>query len=225
VEVDVTPSITAITTGLTQIQVSGQATANNNGIVFVSNPPQTPANIVDFTVTAAAPNPNPINAGDTAAIQVAFCPSTTHGYNATITPSQTASPSIVTATAPTFTPSSVTLSGSSCGTTTLRIPTVPRPVTTGRLLRHGLFYAVWLPIGGLSLVSLGIGASSKRRRWLAAVVLGLIVGAILLQSGCGSSSRSVTPGGGTQAGTYTITISGSAGTGASHNTTATLFVR
>lgn len=225
VEVDVTPSITAITTGLTQIQVSGQATANNSGVVFVSNPPQTPANIVDFTVTAAAPNPNPINAGDTAAIQVSFCPSTTRGYNATITPSQTSSPSIVTATAPTFTPTSVTLSGSACGTTTLSIPTVPRPVTTGSVFRRGSFYATWLPIAGLSLASLGIGAGRKRRRWLAAVVLGLIAGAMLLQSGCGSSSSSVTPGGGTQAGTYTITISGAAGTGASHNTTATLFVR
>ena len=225
VEVDVTPSITAIATGLTQIQVSGQATANNSGIMFVSNPVQTPVNIVDFTVTAAAPNPNPINAGDTAAIQVAFCPSTTHGYNATITPSQTASPSIVTATAPTFTPTSVTLSGSACGTTTLRIPTVPRPVTTGSVFRRGSFYAAWLPIAGLSLVSLGIGAGRKRRRWLAAVVLGLIAGVMLLQSGCGSSGTSITPGGGTQAGTYVITVSGSAGTGASHNTTVTLFVR
>ena len=224
VEVDVTPAITAIATGLTQIQVSGQATANNSGAVFVCTTCQTPANIVDFTVTASTTTPT-INAGDTAAIQVAFCPATTHGYNATITPSQTASPSIVTATGPTFTPSSVTLTGSSCGTTTLRIPTVARPVTTGSVFRRGSFYAAWLPIGGLSLVGLGIGAGRKRRRWLAAVVLGVIAGAILLQSGCGSSSSSVTPGGGTQAGTYTITIAGSAGTGAAHNTTVTLFVR
>jgi hypothetical protein len=91
-------------------------------------------------------------------------------------------------------------------------------VTTGSLFRRGSFYAAWLPIGGLSLVGLGIGAGRKRRRWLAAVVLGLIAGAILLQSGCGgSSSSSVTPGGGTQAGTYSITITGSAGSGASHN--------
>ncbi len=221
VEVDATP---AITTTAQTITVTGQATANNSGIVVTSNPPQTADPIVDFTVQASSPSPNTINAGDKTAIQIAFCPTSTHGYNATITPSETTSPSIVTATTPTFNPTSVTLSGSSCGTTTLTINTVARPVTTGSLFRHGSFYAAWLPIGGLSLVGLGIGAGRKRRRWLAAVVLGLIAGAILLQSGCGSSSSSVTPGTGTQAGTYIITIVGSAGTGASHNSTATLFV-
>ncbi len=223
VEVDATP---AITTTAQTITVTGQATANNSGIVVTSNPPQTADPIVDFTVQASSPSPNPINAGDKTAIQIAFCPTSSHGYNATITPTETTSPSIVTATAPTFSPTSITLSGSSCGTTTLTINTVARPVTTGSVFRRGSFYAAWLPIGGLSLVGLGIGASRKRRRWLAAVVLGLIAGAILLQSGCGSSSNSVTPGTGTQAGTYVITIVGSVsgGTGASHNSTATLFV-
>jgi hypothetical protein len=99
-------------------------------------------------------------------------------------------------------------------------------VTTSSVFRRGSFYAAWLPIAGLSLVSLGIGAAGrKRRRWLAAVVLGVIAGAILLQSGCGSSGSSINPGGGTIAGTYIITITGSAGTGASHNGTATLIVR
>ena len=81
-----------------------------------------------------------------------------------------------------------------------------------------------LPIGGLSLIGLGLGASRKRRRWLVGAVLCLIAGAVLLQSGCGSSSSGVTTGGGTQAGTYIITITGSAGTGASHNTQVTLTV-
>jgi hypothetical protein len=95
---------------------------------------------------------------------------------------------------------------------------VARPVRTASLLRRGSFYAAWLPIGGLSLAGLGIGVGRKRRRWMAALVLGLIAGAILLQSACGSSSTSTSPGGGTQAAIYTFTISGSAATGASHNT-------
>ncbi len=129
----------------------------------------------------------------------------------------------MTASTPTFTPTPVT-PGNSCATTTLRIPTVARPVTTSSVFRRGSFYAAWLPIAGLSLVSLGIGAGRKRRRWLAAVVLGLIAGAILMQSACGSSGTSVTTGSGTQAGTYIITITGSAGTAASHSTQATLIV-
>jgi uncharacterized protein YceK len=77
----------------------------------------------------------------------------------------------------------------------------------------------------LSLVGLGIGSGRKRRRWLAGAVLCLIAGAILLQSGCGSSSSSTPPSSGTQAGVYNITITGSAGTGATHNTLVTLTVR
>jgi len=214
VEVDLTPSITG---NLTVIQISGSATANNNGITAICSPSQPQANIVDFKISASTSTPT-INAGDTATLQVTFTPTNTQlGYSATITPSQTTSPSMVTATAPTFNPTTVTLSGNASATTTLSIATLARPVNTGSLLRRGSFYAAWLPIGGLSLVGMGIGAGRKRRRWLAGAVLGLIAGAILLQSGCGSSSSSSTATtGGTAAGTYIVTITGSAGTGSSH---------
>jgi hypothetical protein len=220
VEVDVTP---AITTTATQIQISGTVTANNSGITVVCSPAQPPANIVDFKITPS-PASQTVKAGDPATFQVVFTPTSNLGYNATITPTQTTSPAMVTATTPTFNPTTVTLSGSSPATTTLSISTVARPITTGSLLRRGSFYAAWLPIGGLSLVGLGLGAGRKRRRWLAGAVLCLIAGAILLQSGCGSSSSGIAPGGGTQAGTYTITIQGSAAAGATHSTQVILIV-
>ena len=218
VEVDVTPSITSHGP---QVSVSGVAGANGatTGTTTVT---QT-ANIVDFAISASTSTPT-INAGDTATIQVVFNPTSNLGYNATITPAQTTSPSMVTATTPVFNPTTVTLSGSASATTTLSIATVARPVTVGSLLRRGSFYAAWLPIGGLSLVGLGIGAGRKRCRWLAGAVLCLIAGAVMLQSGCGSSSSGVSTGGGTQAGIYIITITGSAGTGASHNTQVQLQV-
>jgi ammonia channel protein AmtB len=97
-------------------------------------------------------------------------------------------------------------------------------VNTGSLLRRGSFYAAWLPIGGLSLVGLGIGAGRKRRRWLAGAVLGLIAGIILLQPGCGSASTSTATPGGTLAGRYIITITGSAGTEATHTQQVYLIV-
>jgi Beta-propeller repeat len=223
VEVDVTPSITA---NNKTISVSGSVSANGGGTQGTSS--QT-AKIVDFSITPTSPATLTVNAGDPASastFQLSFCPTDTIlGYNATITPSQTTSPAMVTATTPIFNPTPVTLSGSACQITALSIATVARPVVTGTLLRRGSFYAAWLPIGGLSLVGLGLGAGRKRRRWLAAAVLCLIAGAILLQSGCGSSSSSVSTGGGTLAGTYTITITGSAATGASHNATVTLTVR
>lgn len=219
VEVDVTPSIT---THGSQVSVSGNAGAN--GATAGTTTVTQTANVVDFSI-APAPASQTVSAGGTATILVTFCPTDTIlGYIGTITPSQTTAPPMVTATTPTFNPTTVPLSGSGCGTTTLSIATVARPVPTGSLLRRGSFYAAWLPIGGLSLIGLGLGAGRKRRRWLAGAVLCLIAGAILLQSGCGSSSSGVTTGGGTAAGTYNITITGSAGTGASHNATATLVV-
>ncbi len=216
VEVDVTPSITG---NVSLITVSGNAVAN--GATAGSNTLSEQAEVVDFSITATPSTPS-ISAGETFTVQVNFCPTPASiaygGYSASITPSQSTAPSMVTATTPTFLPTPVVLSGTSCETTTLSVATVVRPVSTAGLLRRGSFYAAWLPIGGLSLAGLGIGVSRKRRRWLAGLVLGLIAGVILLQSACGSSSSSTTPGGGTQAAFYTITITGSAATGASHNT-------
>jgi hypothetical protein len=105
----------------------------------------------------------------------------------------------------------------------LNISTTVRPVTTGSLFHGGPLYAAWLPIGGLSLLGVGVGAGFKRRRWLAGMFLGLIAGLILLQSACGGSSSSTTTTGGTPAGTYTIVITGSSGS-ASHNQRVTLIV-
>jgi uncharacterized repeat protein (TIGR01451 family) len=78
-------------------------------------------------------------------------------------------------------------------------------------------------VTGLSLLGLGVGAGFRRRRWLAGMLLGLLAGLILLQSACGNSGSSTPPTGGTPAGTYPVTITGSSGS-ASHNTRVTLIV-
>ena len=218
VEVDATPSVTG---NLPEVDVSVNVSANN-GPILASQEQKDP--VVDFSITAYAQTPT-INAGQTATIVVKFCPLTSQGYSGTITPSQTSLPSIVTSPSPTFNPTSVTLAGEGCGYTTLSIPTVARPVNTGSLLRRGSFYVTWLPIGGLSLVGLGIGASRKRRRWMIGVVLTMIAGAILLQSACGSSSNSTTTTTGTGAGTYNFTITGTAGGGDAHTAPVSLTVR
>jgi hypothetical protein len=220
VQVTVTP--TALTTPVpTSISVTGSASANNGP--RGQSITQTEA-VVDFGITATTNTPS-INAGETATIQVTVFPTQPQlGYSATITPSQTTQPAMVTSTTPIFNPTSLTLSGSASATTTLSIATVVRPITSGSLLRRGSFYATWLPIGGLSLVGLGLGSGRKRRRWIVGAVLAIIAGMILLQSGCGSSSTALTPTGGTAAGTYTITVVGSAGATASHTATVNLRV-
>ncbi len=216
VQIIVTASATATPT-VQSITVTPQAGANGGGLV--SYPPQQ-VQVDDFQVQAYSVTPT-VTAGSPATIQVFFSPSASSTiYSGTITPSQSTSPSMVTSPSPSFNPTSVTLSGSGYQTTTLTIPTVTRPVTTGSVLRRGPFYAAWLPIGGLSLLGLGIGAGRKRRRWLAGLALGLIVGAILLQPGCGGKSTANPTTGGTQPGTYTVTITGTAGTGAVHTAIA-----
>ena len=229
VEVEVTPLInpTPPATTPTKITVTGTASANGGQCALQgcsSNTQTVP--VMDFFVQAQ-PGYQTVTAGQPATFDVVFCPVNTqndYGYDGNITPSQTTAPSMVTSPAPTFTNTPVDLAGTSCGNTTLTIATVARPVTNGSLLRRGSFYAAWLPIGGLSLVGLGIGVGRRRRRWLAAAVLGLMAGIILLQPGCGSASTSATTPGGTAAGTYTITVVGSAAAGVSHSTQVTLRV-
>ncbi len=213
VEVDVTPSITN-GVSVPNITVSAVASATN-GSNQINASQLVP--VVDFNVQVSTTTQS-IAAGDTATVNVNFCPTnTTLGYSATITPSETTAPSMVTATTPTFNPTTVQLSGTACAPTVLSIATVARPVTTGSLLHRGSFYAAWLPIGGLSLVGLGLGAGRKRRRWLLGAVLGVIACIILVEAGCGSSSSSATQTGGTVAATYIVTVNGSAGTGSSHS--------
>jgi hypothetical protein len=218
VAVDLTPAVPIAVPN--PLSISGNVSANGGTPVSVAQPG---VNVVDFAITAS-PAAQTINAGDTATFQIIFTPSSNHGYNATITPSETTSPSIVTSTTPTFNPTTITLSGSGQASTVLSIPTVARPVNTGSLLRRGSFYAAWMPIGGLTLAGLGIGIGRKRRRWVIGAVLMLIAGTIVLQSACGSSSSTNTTSGGTQAGTYIVTVSGSAGSAASHTYQITLTV-
>jgi uncharacterized repeat protein (TIGR01451 family) len=212
VEVDLTPSIPVVNP---QITVSGVVSANGGP----ASPPvsQPPATITDFKIGATI-SPGTITAGENTAVTVTLTPLPT--YTASISLTDSGLPTAATAT---FDPASpIAMSGTSQATTTLNIATTARPVTTGSLLRRHGFYATWLPVGGLSLLGLGVGAGHRRRRWLAGALLGLVAGILLLQPACGSSSTP-TPSGGTPAGTYTITITGSSGS-VSHNTTVQLIV-
>ena len=221
VEVEVTANATTLPI-VPQLTVSGTAGANGNTMQVSAS---ATVKVVDFTVSCTTTTPI-ITAGDTAAIQVVFAPAQpldgSLGYIATITPSDTISPSMVTSPTPTFNPINVPMTGNTSGSTTLSIGTVARPVNSGSLLRRrggfsASFYATWLPLGGVSLIGLGIGSGRKRRRWLIGAALGLVVGLILLLPSCGSNSNVATSTGGTLAGTYIITIEGSAGTGSSHS--------
>ena len=215
VTVVLTPTI-----GTTSLSVAPSLSVN--GGAFTSFTAGT-VQVNDFSIKNPPPSPASvtITAGQSASFVATLTPMPE--YSSTISMSQTISPSATGMTF-TFTSSTVTLSGSGSQTTTLNVATTARPVNTGSLLHRGPLYATWLPVGGLSLLGLGVGAGFRRRRWLAGTLLGLVAGIILLQPACGSSNSTTPVTGGTAAGTYTITITGSSGS-VSHNAPVTLIVQ
>jgi hypothetical protein len=215
VEVDLTPILPAANTLPQPVTVVATVSANGGGIQQTTS--EGPVTVTDFKITASL-SPSTITAGENTVATVTLAPNP-GPYNATISMSDSGLPAATTAT---FTSSSVTLSGTSQATTTLNIATTARPVTTGSLLRRHLWYATWLPVGGLSLLGLGVGAGHKRRRRLAGALLGLMAGMMVLQVACGST-RTPAPTAGTPPGTFTITITGASGT-VQHNTTVQLIV-
>ena len=74
----------------------------------------------------------------------------------------------------------------------------------------GIFYAMLLPIGGMTL--LGAGFTSRRKKLLGLLLVCLMVAGFIFMAACGGSSSHTTPppSGGTPPGTYNITVSGAA---------------
>jgi len=83
-----------------------------------------------------------------------------------------------------------------------------------------IFYAMFLPIGGVAL--LGAGSGPRRKRLFGFLFLGVILMGLLMLPACGGSSGG---GGGTNTppGSYNITVSGQGG-GATHSATLKLTV-
>jgi len=123
-----------------------------------------------------------------------------------------------------FTTNPIPSLASGSATTTLTIGTTMRTTTITKRWGHGgALYATWLPVSGLALLGLGIGGKfSRRRRWLGALLLGLLLVLIGLLPAC-SSSKTATITNGTPAGTYTLTLTGTSGSVA-HATSFTLVV-
>lgn len=102
----------------------------------------------------------------------------------------------------------------------LDVTTTPRVTTPASLLRSGPIYAFWLPISGFALIGSGL---SRRRRWLMAIIVGVLLSGVALQSACSNTSNTSTTTG-TPAGTYTITVNATSGS-ATRTTAVTLNVK
>jgi FG-GAP-like repeat len=75
-----------------------------------------------------------------------------------------------------------------------------------------LLYALWLPVGAVLLGGIGFASHPSRTKKLLVVILGCVLGAgLLFQVACGGGINPP-PKRGTPPGTYTITVTGTAGT-------------
>jgi hypothetical protein len=164
-----------------------------------------------FTLSATALSPSTVSPGGSATSTVSVIPN--NGFSGTVTLTCVVSspagavhpPTCGAASATPAAPGTLTVN-TTAGTALLRQPLKDR--------LSGLFYAMFLPVGGTVLLGLGFGrAGSRRKKLFGFLLLGLLLSSLFLMPACGGGSGGGGGGGGssgTTAGTYTITVSGGA---------------
>ncbi len=163
-----------------------------------------PATVPDFVITASALSPASVSPGSNATSTVTV--TALNAYNSTI--NLTCSVSGGGSPAPTCGLSSKSTTGS--GTSTLTVTTTG---ASGALfLPHKFFYALWLPVAGMSLIGMSLSsAHSRRKKLLGFLMVAIVMTALFLLPACGGSSSN-SGGGGctgcTPAGSYTVTVTG-----------------
>ena len=167
----------------------------------------------NFTVTDGALSPTSVHPGGSATATITV--TSTNGFASAVTLACAVAPVLPKGPTCSFNPSSVTPPANATVTSTLTVSTTGssallEPPAERR--SPGVFYAMVWPIGGITLVGLGLGsAGSRRRKMFGLLIVGVIVSALLLMPACSSSSS----GGGsnsTPTGTYAITVTGTSGT-------------
>ncbi len=175
-----------------------------------------PATAPDFVITASALSPASVSPGGNATSTVTI--TALNAYNSTI--NLTCSVSGGGSPAPTCGLSSKSTTGS--GTSSLTVTTTG---ASGALFSpHKFFYALWLPVAGMSLIGMGLSsARSRRKKLLGFLMVAIVMTGLFLLPSCGGSS-SHSGGGGctgcTPAGSYTVTVTGT-GTDAAATTHST----
>ncbi len=160
-----------------------------------------PATVADFSISATGLSPAAVNPGGSATSTVTI--NDLNGYSGTVN------------LACAVTGGGTPLPG--CSLTSAN-PSTLTVTTTGaaQAMNRGassIFYAMWLPVVGLSLVGMRFSTTgSRRKKLLGFLLLGLIMAALFFLPACGGGGGGPPPPGGctscTPAGSYTVTVTG-----------------
>ena len=191
--------------GTSNVMVIGTSgsVSHDTGVSLMVNPIPPPA---DFTVAASPLSPATVSAGGSATSTITINPM--NGFNGTVSLScSSITPAVTRAPACTFNPSSV---ANGSGTSTLTVSTMAATSASLSQQSEGVFYAIWLPIGGLAL--LGGGFISGWKKLFVLLLTFLMLSGLIFLAACGGGSSSSGGGQpGTPAGSYTVTISATSG--------------
>lgn len=170
---------------------------SNVGTVFAITP--------DFSLSTSGLAPNPVSAGTSSTSTVNI--KAVSAFNGSVDLSCSVSPSPALAPTCSISPGSITLGTAA----TLTVRTTGTTASGSPARSSGLFYALGLPLIGV-VGAVGFSPHRKRKKkanvWVLACLLlaGVVFG---VACGGGSNSRGGGGTGGTPAGTYTITVTGS----------------
>ncbi len=176
--------------------------------------------LADFTITASAFSPATVAAGGAATSTITISP--LNGFNGAVSLSCSGiAPRATPAPTCSFSPNSV---ANGSGTSTLTVSTTAATTASRAPQSKGIFYAMWLPIGGLMV--LGTGFTSGKKRFLCSLFGCLLFSGLIFLVACGGGSSSFGGSGGgvpgTPVGVYNVTISGSGSL--THTTTVSVTV-
>jgi hypothetical protein len=161
----------------------------------------TPATAADFSISAASPSA--VDPGNNATLAVTLQSLNAYNSAVNLTCSVTGNGTpLPTCSATSFSTNPVTLTADATASTTLTVATTAPMASTVRPRK--LFYALWLPIAGLSLAGVGLASSrSGGRKLLGFLIVGMVVPALILMPACGGGSGGG-GGGGTCAAAPTV---------------------
>lgn len=184
----------------------------------------------DFSVAASGSSSATVTPGQTASYTVSIAPA--GGFNKAVALSCSGAPAL---SACTLSANSVTLNGSSASSVTLTVTTtaslagLSRPAGLPSADHDRVaFWLAWSCLPGLALVVIWGGSLRKQRGAAIGALLLLCLFSVGTMSACGSSGSGKTGGGGTTAGTYSLTVTGaftSGSTNLTHAAKLTLIVQ